>query len=198
MAENLENSKQQDLDEKQAFGETHEYDGINELNNPAPAWIIIVFIVTIGFSLVYAIYNFGFPDNGRDQVSIYERKVAEAKAELAQKKAEVSTEAVELSLDEIIAAGNKLYTEQGCLACHGANGEGNAIGPNLTDNNWIHGCSEEEIAKVIKEGVLAKGMTAFGAQMSDDQISSVTKFILNKLVGSEPANAKAPDGEECK
>ena len=41
----------------------HDYDGIKELNNPAPFWIALIFIITIVFSMVYTIHNFGFPGN---------------------------------------------------------------------------------------------------------------------------------------
>lgn len=178
-------------------GQTHEYDGIKELNNPPPAWIIIVFLVTIGFSLIYAVRYFGYPDNKMDQDSEYERRVAAFDEKIKEQKAEETGEMPELTDAEIALAGKKLYAEQGCLACHGMNGEGNNIGPNLTDNFWIHGCSEEDVSKIIREGNPMKGMTAFGNKMTEEQINSVTKYILLTLIASNPDNAKDPEGEVC-
>lgn len=176
----------------------HEYDGIKELNNPSPNWIIAIFFVTIGFSLFYAIHFFGYPNNGRDQDSEYQRKVTAFEVEKAEMQKAAAAETGELSELEIIAAGEKLYLEKGCIACHGMKGEGNAIGPNLTDHFWINGCSDDAIVKIITEGKPEKGMTPYKAMMSAEQIKSVKTFIQKKLVGSNPENPKAAQGEECK
>ena len=95
-------------------------------------------------------------------------------------------------------AGAKLFTEKGCIACHGAKGEGNAIGTNITDKFWIHGCKPTDLQKVITDGVPEKGMTPFKSMMTEAQIKSVVAYILGTLVGSNPPNAKAPQGVECK
>lgn len=176
----------------------HDYDGIKELNNPSPNWVIAIFFVTIGFSLFYAIHFFGFPDNGRDQKSEYERKVAAFANEKKEMREAAAAAVGEMSEAEVIAAGEKLYAEKGCLACHGMKGEGNAIGPNLTDNYWINGCSDEAVIKIITEGKPEKGMTPYKAMMSEEQIKHLTVFIKKKLVGSSPENSKDPQGEECK
>lgn len=174
---------------------THEYDGIKELNNSAPNWIMIILMASIFFALIYAVHYFGYPDNKMDQVSEYERKVAEFKEQIA---ANNPVSAEELSMEEIIAAGSQLYSEKGCIACHGQQGEGNAIGPNLTDNYWIHGCSTENVIKIITEGNPAKGMTAYKSMMTADQIKNLSLYILNGMVGSNPTNGKDLQGEECK
>lgn len=101
--------------------------------------------------LLYAIHYFGYPGNKRDQYSEYERKVAAFEEKKSDMQSSASG-AAEMSEAEILAAGGTLYTEKGCLACHGLNGEGNAIGPNLTDQFWLNGCSMEEVIKIISEG----------------------------------------------
>jgi len=176
---------------------SHEYDGIVELNNPSPKWIIIVFLVTIAFSVIYAIHYFGYPGNEKDQISEYERKVAAFETKKAEMKANSAANAEELDITAILDAGKKLYAEKGCIACHGANGEGNAIGPNLSDKYWLNGCSEEEVIKIITEGKPEKGMTPYKSMMSETQINHLSSYILQSMVGSEPANAKEPQGEEC-
>ncbi|MBT3751322.1 MAG: cytochrome c, partial [Bacteroidetes bacterium] len=97
----------------------------------------------------------------------------------------------------VIKAGTKLYTEKGCTVCHGNQGEGNNIGPNLTDNNWINGCSMDNIIEIIPEGKPQKGMTPYKSIMTEDQIKHLATFIKQGLVGSNPNNPKAPQGEEC-
>ncbi len=176
----------------------HDYDGIKELNNPSPYWIIALFFVTIGFAMFYAVYYFGYPDNGRNQTSEYVRKSAAFDARMQEQQAAIAGATGEKDLSEIIAEGEKLFAEKGCVACHGMKGEGNPIGPNLTDHYWIHGCSEEDVIKIITDGMPEKGMTPYKSMMSANQIKSLSVFIREKLVDSNPENAKDPQGEECK
>ncbi len=172
----------------------HEYDGIKELNNPAPRWIMLLFYITIGWSILYGAYFFWLKE-GDHQDAEYAKKSTEhdQKYQIAS----LSTDDLVAFTDEAsLAEGKEIYTAMACMACHGLNGEGNAIGPNLTDNNWIHGCSIKEVFNVIKNGEPTKGMTAFKGQISDDKIQKVASYVLS-MVGSNPANAKAPQGEEC-
>lgn len=177
---------------------SHEYDGIEELNNPAPYWIMAIFFVTIGFAMLYTIQNFGYPGNKIDQNSKYEKSVADFNEKQRIKKAQDTGLPVEMSQEQILAAGTTLYNEKGCAACHGTAGEGNAIGPNLTDNFWINGCSEEEIHAVIRDGRAAKGMTPYKNIMTAKQIDHLSSYIKLSMVGSEPAKPKDPQGEECR
>jgi len=172
-------------------------DGIKELNNPAPNWIIFVFLLTYGFSLFYAIHYFGYPNNGNDQATEYKNKMAAVETEKKQVQAE-SNGGVALSKEEILTEGAKLFLQKGCIACHGMKGEGNKIGPNLTDNYWINGCSQESLITMVTEGKPEKGMTPFKTMMTPEQIKTVSLYVLQGLVGSNPEDAKAPQGVECK
>jgi len=174
-----------------------DFDGIKELNNPAPNWILLVFLVTIGFSMFYAIRYFGYPNNGKDQVSEYKQSSAEFDKTHAQLP-ETDKGGPVVNQEEMIAAGGLLFTQKGCFACHGMKGEGNAIGPNLTDKYWLNGCSMENLTHMIAEGKPEKGMTPFKTMLTKDEIKSIATFILKKLVGSNPPNPKAPQGVECK
>jgi len=175
----------------------HDYDGIKELDNPSPYWVLFLFLASIGFSLFYAIHYFGYPNNGKDQISEYNQSLAAAKQEVGQN-ATGQTGGIVLTDKEMLAQGAKLFADKGCIACHGTKGEGNAIGPNLTDKTWIHGCKPADIVLVISEGVPAKGMTPFKSMMTEAQINSIAAYILGTLAGSNPPNAKAPQGVECK
>jgi len=172
----------------------HNYDGIQELDNPPPAWIMAIFYITIAFSIIYGAYYFWL-DVGDHQDAEYAKKseLHDAKYQLESESPE---ELVLLSGEDDIAEGKTIYKEMNCWTCHGANLEGNAIGPNLTDNAAINGCDFQGIFNVIKNGVPAKGMTPFKAQLSDSRIQKVTSYIIS-LIGSEPENAKEPQGEPC-
>lgn len=172
----------------------HNYDGIQELDNPPPRWIMAIFYLTIGFSIIYAAYYFWL-DVGDLQDAQYAKKsqIHDARYQMTggeSEEMEVLTEASDI--DE----GKTIYSEMSCFACHGMNGEGNAIGPNLTDNAWIHGCDFQSVFNIIKNGSVAKGMAAYKTQLSDSRIQLVTSYVLS-LKGSNPANAKEAQGENC-
>ena len=80
-----------------------------------------------------------------------------------------------------------------CASCHRDDGGGN-IGPNLTDEYWLHGGSISDIYKSIKYGIPQKGMIAWEPLLSPEQMRDVSSYILT-LVGTNPPNAKAPQGE---
>ena len=102
-----------------------------------------------------------------------------------------------LPLGDDVEAGKALYQAKACFACHGMNGEGNAIGPNLTDGFAKHGCSEKEVTAVITKGAPGTTMVAYEAQLSADEINQLAAFVVS-LQGTKPANAKAAEGEKCK
>lgn len=174
----------------------HEYDGIKELDNPTPAWFMALFYVTIVFGAAYlSIYHvFGWGLN-QDQEYVREMTIAETRRQeyLATQANQVDEQTVEQDKNaETLAAGKAIF-DQSCMACHGANGEG-SIGPNLTDDYWLHGGTIKKIFATIKYGVPDKGMIPWEQQLSPIQIAQVSNYIIS-LHGTEPANAKAPQGE---
>lgn len=194
MEENTQNSQNKiptDVDENVM---DHNYDGIQELDNPPPRWIMALFYITIGFSIIYAAYYFWL-DVGDHQDAKYAKKsqLHDAKYQMVSEGADelgILTEAADL------AEGKEIYASMSCFACHGMNGEGNAIGPNLTDDAWISGCDFQSVFNMVKNGNPAKGMTAFKTQLSDSKIQKVSSYVLS-MKGSNPANAKGPQGEAC-
>jgi len=96
-----------------------------------------------------------------------------------------------------VDAGKALFSGKACFACHGMNGEGNAIGPNLTDDFSKHGCSVEDVINVITKGAAGTTMVAYEAQLKPEEIKQLAAFIMS-LKGSNPANAKAAEGDKCK
>lgn len=83
-----------------------------------------------------------------------------------------------------------------CFSCHGKAGEG-GIGPNMTDEYWIHGGKMQDLLKTIYKGVPAKGMIAWEKTLSPEQMDNVASYILMKLQGTNPPNAKAPEGQKA-
>lgn len=174
--------------------EEHSYDGIVELDHPPPRWIMAIFYLTIGFSIIYAAYFFWL-DVGPTQDERYAQR-----SELHDAKYQIQSESeavfAALTSEADLAEGKQIYTDMACMACHGIQLEGNAIGPNLVDEYWISGCSFEDVFNIIKNGNVSKGMTAFKMQLSDARIQKVASYVVS-LQGTNPPNAKAAQGDKC-
>lgn len=194
MAEKDLNNGSGELEQQHSFEDEHNYDGIEELNNPPPRWIMALFYITIGFSILYAA-KFFWLDAGPTQDELYVRKSAAHDVKYGMN-TQGDGAMVLLTSAEDLEAGKQIYTQMNCNTCHGELGEGNAIGPNLTDNAWIHGCDIESVFNIVKNGEPSKGMTAFKGQMSDASILQVSSYVLS-LVGSDPPNARDAQGELC-
>lgn len=173
----------------------HEFDGIRELENPLPPWLKYLFYATIVFSAAYLILLFVFKDDSIIQDLEYQKEMAEARGELEKEAPEEGEEAVAVvrTEEDILASGQKTFTKI-CAVCHGKFGEG-LVGPNFTDEYWIHGGSREDNYKVIINGIIEKGMISYKNQLSETQIQDVITYI-HSLKGTNPPNQKAPEGEK--
>ncbi|MBS1927744.1 MAG: c-type cytochrome [Chitinophagaceae bacterium] len=90
-----------------------------------------------------------------------------------------------------ISAGKEIFVKS-CAVCHGNDG-GGIIGPNLTDNYWLHGGDIKSVFKTIHDGINA--MPPWKATYSGKEIEQVASFV-ESLKGTKPANPKAPEGKE--
>ncbi len=171
----------------------HEFDGIKELDNPLPPWLKYIFYITIIIMVTYMTRLVVFKDESIVQRKEYSREMsaAKAKTEVAAKEEAVKTEAAPMSREQTLAAGKEVF-DKICFVCHGKFGEG-LVGPNFTDDYWIHGNKPEDLLKVVNEGVLDKGMLSYKSQLSQAQIKNVIEYILS-LRGTNPPNQKAPQG----
>lgn len=184
------------LDDEQDLLMDHEYDGIQELDNPMPKWWLWGFYVTIAFSVLYLLY-YDVTGWGPSQEEEYEQELAMA-AERYGLGEEESVDFAKFSVlsDEArLAAGRAVYesSRNQCATCHGDQGQG-MVGPNLTDNYWKHGCDLESIMISISEGLPAQGMPAYGTgqRLSTDELHELASYIMS-IRGSDPPNPKEPD-----
>jgi cytochrome c oxidase cbb3-type subunit 3 len=173
----------------------HNYDGIQEYDNPLPRWWLALFWATIIFTPLYILYfHFG---GGMLELERYDQEMIafyDKQAEQLLALGEITENTlVDLMADpSMMNGGEKIYQAK-CATCHGMFGEG-GIGPNLTDDYWIHGGQLLDVYKTVREGVPAKGMLAWERQLRPAELMAVSSFV-GSLLGSEPPNPKAPQGD---
>lgn len=177
----------------------HDYDGIRELDNSLPPWWVYLFYACIAFAAVYLIrYEIlGAPDQEMELKAEIEKAKIEV-AEYMKTAPDLMDEKTVTLLTEPadLAIGKEIFTTN-CVACHRADG-GGQIGPNLTDENWILGGGIKNIFHTISNGGRdGKGMIAWKASLKPKEIQKVASYIIS-LQGSNPKDAKAPEGEVWK
>ena len=173
----------------------HDYDGIKELDNDLPPWWKWLFYITIIFSIIYMIRLFVFQADDLVQQREYEVSMEDARAKEPEKAAAAAAfELVLLTDPADLAAGKETWVKV-CAACHLVDG-GGIVGPNMTDNYWIHGNKVEDLYKIVTNGVIEKGMIPYKDQLSEQARLQVVSYILEELVGSTPATPKSPEGTE--
>ncbi len=175
----------------------HPHDGIYELDNRLPPWWLYGFYATIVFSVFYiGYYHFSKEERGQAQEYKVAMREGEAIRRIAQEReeAKINESNVTAAVDaKTIESGKNIFIAK-CVACHGKAGEG-TVGPNLTDEFWLHGGGIKNVFRTVKEGVPAKGMISWKNQLPAGDIRAVASYILT-LKGTNPANPKAPQGEK--
>ncbi len=173
----------------------HDYDGIRELDNRLPPWWVYLFYSTLVFAVVY-IWFYHIHGSGNIQDEEYRTELVEAEALQKLMANKVDENSVKLLTEsDKLKEGEVIYMKN-CVACHGKKGEG-SVGPNLTDDYWMHGGDIKDIFKTVKYGVPAKGMISWQAQLGPGQIQMVSSYVKS-LRGTNPLGGKEPQGEAYK
>lgn len=176
----------------------HQYDEIQEYDNPLPTWWTIILWVTVVWAVLYWLNVIPGLGSGKGRQANYESEVAAAaeKYGTPEQQASASIDVAALSTalsDPAAMAAGKATFDATCSPCHEKDGGGN-IGPNLTDDYWIHGNTHRGILTTIVNGVPDKGMPTWSAVLTPEQIAQVAAY-LTTLHGRTPAKAKDPQGD---
>jgi len=184
--------------EKQSLG--HEFDGIEELNNPLPAWWTWLFVLTIAFGVAYFVLYPGFGTAtgvlGWSSAGQYDDEVAEADAQWGPIFARYNAMTIEALQDEpqALRMGARIFANN-CSPCHGSDARGGIGYPNLTDGDWLYGGQPTDIVTTITHGRNGN-MPPFGAAVGGEPgIQAVAEYVLS-LSGREHDAALAVEGEQ--
>jgi len=166
----------------------HVYDGIEEYDNPLPAWWFNMFVISIVFGIGYLIaypgmgnykglLNWTSTQQWQNEVDAAEQKFAPIFAAYA------NTPIKELAQDnQARKMGKRLYANN-CSICHGSDATGTFGFPNLTDNDWLYGGEPEQILQSIINGRNGM-MPAWGQVIDQKGLENVTAYVQS-LNGSE-------------
>ena len=176
----------------------HEVDGIKEYDNPMPGWLMAIWWGSLIFSAGYLMFfalNFGegtmdaeYRQQTQDAVTSVQAYF-DANPLVPPKPADLLAGAVN---EAVLDAGAARFARS-CAACHGDRAQG-LIGPNLTDDRWIHGGSVEQIFQTVAKGWPAKGMPPWGRALTPDELAAVVSYVRS-LQGSNPPGPRAPEGD---
>jgi cytochrome c oxidase cbb3-type subunit 3 len=195
-------SKDKEIDELSGVETTgHEWDGLKELNNPAPRWWLIVFYITIAWSVVYWVLYPSWPTISGNTQGILEKTqytaLADSQKEILKRQKEYLSQFEKASFDEIMdseslysfaIAGGRAAFKDNCATCHGTGGQGAKGYPNLNDNDWIWGGGIVDIYQTLLYGIRSGHedshfsiMQAYGKDglLDSKQISDVVDYVLS-------------------
>ena len=161
---------------------------LRELNNPLPMWWVVMFVLTVVFSLAYLFLYPGFGSNagslGWTSLGQYEEEQRAAQAEMAPLYARFAALPADTLAAEpqAMAIGERLFINN-CAACHGSDARGSKGFPNLTDADWLHGGTPEKIEETITEGRQGMMPPMAAAIGGPQEIHEVAQYVLS-LSGS--------------
>lgn len=188
----------------------HEWDGIKELNNPAPRWWLWTFYVCVAFAIGYWIIYPAWPTltghtggsknwseyqqlkGGQEEINAMRAKYEArfASASLAQIKSDPE-------LYDYARAGGAIAFKNNCAVCHGSGAQGAKGYPNLNDDNWLWGGTLEQIYTTILYGAHNEnpqthvgGMPSWKDNLSESEIESVAVYV-SKLHEGDKAEKSA-------
>lgn len=187
----------------------HEWDGLKELNNPAPRWWLWIFYISVIWSIGYWIVYPAWPTlsgatKGTFGWTQFEKLKAE-QAEIVQRQGQYLSKFHEASFDQIMAdpelyafatAGGASAFKDNCATCHGTGGAGGPGYPNLNDDDWLWGGQIANIYQTIQFGIRSghddahiSQMPSFGVDglLKRDQVTTLVDYVVSLGKPGDPA-----------
>ncbi|MEI6667098.1 MAG: c-type cytochrome [Acidobacteriota bacterium] len=178
----------------------HELDGIREYDNPMPGWLMAIWWGSLIFAAGYIAFfalSFGEGSMEADYRSEAQKAVTSIDLYFAANPlvAPSREQLLAGAADPVVLEKAKARFVRTCAPCHGEQAQG-LIGPNLTDDRWIHGGTVDQIFQTVAKGWPVKGMPPWGRVLKPDEIAALVSYIRS-IQGSNPPNPRAPEGERA-
>ena len=172
----------------------HEYDGIEEYDNPAPGWWSWIFGLTCVFAIVYFFFV-TLAGGGLSPTGFYERAMtADQERQFAQLGDIQSDPAslIRMSKDEKMLRIGKAMFATNCAACHGINATG-LTGPNMTDEYYLHVRKVDDFLDVIRKGRNNGAMPSWENRLQPKEITLLAAYLASLRGTNQPG--REPQGE---
>lgn len=173
----------------------HEYDGIQEYDNPTPGWWYMIFNATIVFSLLYVVIYHSVVPSQHERHAAAENRALEVRFAELRKVPDGEQKLLAIMAEPTwLAQGASVY-QSSCTLCHGQQGEG-LVGPNLTNNVYKNATSLVSLYDVILYGAGNGAMPARGgAPLKNEEIALVAAYVAT-LRGQNLEGPRGPEGVE--
>ncbi len=172
----------------------HEYDGIQEFDNPTPLWWHLIWLFSMVFSVLYFFLSLESPWFVQQTDRLEAAQLAEIErlfGELGDLQANEAT-LVSLMDDERWMDFGASIFQMHCTSCHAADG-GGGIGPNLTDDSYMHVSKIEDIHTVISDGANNGAMPAWSNRLHSKEVVLLSSYVAS--LRGKNSNRKAAEGE---
>jgi len=193
----------------------HNWDGIEELNNPLPRWWLWTLYATIIWGIGYVIAFPAWPmlsgattgvlgystrQEVAENIAAHELQNADLVADLNQADLAALDPAGDLHR-YAVARGGSVFRAQ-CSQCHGSGAAGATGYPNLLDNDWLWGGDVDNIAYTINHGIRNdtdfdarySQMPTFDDILANDEVDAVVEYVTS-LSSSDVDGTLAQGGE---
>lgn len=193
----------------------HEWDGIEELDNPMPRWWLWSFYACIAWGVVYvALFPawplvsratqglLGWSSHGQLERELAAERIKKAPVRAAIERAPLERIADDPALFEAAVEGGRSAFKVHCVQCHGSGAAGGKGYPNLNDDDWLWGGNIAEIHYTITHGVRnpdhaktrLSQMPAFGRDqmLESGQIGDIVAHVrvISKQGKASPASLR--------
>jgi len=192
----------------------HEWDGIQEFDNPMPRWWLWTFYITIiwgiGYTIAYPAWPgikgateglLGYSTRGEvvEEIAAFDARNEAINMRLEQ--AELTAIADDAELNGYATSAGAAVFKTWCAQCHGSGAAGAKGYPNLLDNDWLWGGDIESIHQTVTAGIRNEDnldarysqMPAFGRDelLEDVQIDQVTNYVMSLSGDAQDASMVA-------
>src|SRR5208337_1495962 len=173
----------------------HEYDGIQEYDNPCPGWWHAIFLLTILFSVVYFLF-FQVGSNGWTLADAWKSAAADDMKQRFGAIGELKNDTATIlkykdNTDWMLYANSVFLTN--CQSCHGPDG-GGVVGPNLTDDYYKNVKKITDIAEVIKSGAASGSMPAWKTRLHPNEVVLMAAYVAG--LRGKNLKGRQPEGEK--
>ena len=189
----------------------HEWDGLKELNNPAPRWWLWVFfaciVFAVGYWFIYPTWPTLIGHTGGSQNWTEYKQLRDQQGEIAAMRAKYEARFASTDLQAIkndpelydyARAGGAIAFKNNCAVCHGSGAQGGPGFPNLNDDTWLWGGKLEQIYTTIRYGAHNDnpqthmgGMPAWKDTLSAEDIDNVATYVADLHLGDKARQTPA-------